>query len=68
MTNKFNFFCWAFIFTILSVVYSLIAKNTLPNSDVISSFREARDILNGNILLSGWKLSTVSFYFTEIIP
>ncbi|HEO9230461.1 TPA: hypothetical protein QIF78_004641, partial [Escherichia coli] len=68
MSKKLELLYWLATFIVLSIIYSMIAKNIIPNSDVISSFREARDITEGNIFLSGWDLSTVSFYFTEIIP
>ena len=68
MSKKLELLYWLATFIVLSIIYSMIAKNIIPNSDVMSSFREARDITEGNIFLSGWDLSTVSFYFTEIIP
>ncbi|MEG8204642.1 hypothetical protein L2D20_02785, partial [Escherichia coli] len=67
MSKKLELLYWLATFIVLSIIYSMIAKNIIPNSDVMSSFREARDITEGNIFLSGWDLSTVSFYFTEII-
>lgn len=68
MSKKLELLYWLATFIVLSIIYSMIAKNIIPNSDVMSSFREARDITEGNIFLSGWDLSTISFYFTEIIP
>ncbi|HAO7519625.1 TPA: hypothetical protein KMV82_002267, partial [Escherichia coli] len=64
MSKKLELLYWLATFIVLSIIYSMIAKNIIPNSDVMSSFREARDITEGNIFLSGWDLSTVSFYFT----
>ncbi|HFM5314382.1 TPA: hypothetical protein ACG6F6_000308, partial [Escherichia coli] len=62
MSKKLELLYWLATFIVLSIIYSMIAKNIIPNSDVMSSFREARDITEGNIFLSGWDLSTVSFY------
>ena len=56
------------IFLALSVLYSCFATQVPLNSDAASALLEAQDIAAGNILLSGWNLSTVSFYFTEILP
>ncbi|EBC4638595.1 hypothetical protein C2O12_06015 [Salmonella enterica] len=44
-----------------------ISFNNPVTSDGASLFLEAKDMADGNILLRGWTLSTVSFYFTETI-
>lgn len=44
-----------------------ISFNNPVASDGASLFLEAKDMAEGNILLRGWTLSTVSFYFTEAI-
>ncbi|HBZ4943404.1 TPA: hypothetical protein MJS51_003853 [Salmonella enterica subsp. enterica serovar Choleraesuis] len=44
-----------------------ISFNNPVTSDGASLFLEAKDMAAGNILLRGWTLSTVSFYFTEAI-
>lgn len=44
-----------------------ISFNNPVTSDGASLFLEAKDMADGNILLRGWTLSTVSFYFTEAI-
>lgn len=55
-------------FIALSVLYSCFATQVPLNSDAASALLEAQDIAAGNLLLSGWNLSTVSFYFTEVLP
>lgn len=42
------------------------AIHTPANSDYASIILEAKQIYEGNVFLSGWHLSTVSFYTTEI--
>ncbi|EDW3847806.1 hypothetical protein YL26_004965, partial [Salmonella enterica subsp. enterica serovar Hadar] len=39
----------------------------IPSSDSMSGILEAADIANGNITLKGWYLSTVTFYFTDLV-
>lgn len=56
------------MFVALSAFYSGIALQFEANSDSASMFLQAIDMARGNILLRGWNLSTVSFYFTEIAP
>ncbi len=55
------------IFALMCSFYFRIAQRIDINSDMASGIVEAMDMTKGNILLSGWSLSTVSFYFTEII-
>lgn len=56
------------IFIVLSFMISLSSSLQFTiNSDAASMFREAIDISKGNILLRGWTLSTVPFYFTDTI-
>jgi len=52
----------------LSVLYACYATQVPLNSDAAAALLEAREVAAGNLLLSGWNLSTVSFYFTEILP
>lgn len=57
------------LFIVLSLVYTGISIKNGYNvhSDAASIILETQDILEGNILLSGWNLSTVSFYTTDIL-
>ncbi|MEJ4011489.1 hypothetical protein RPM93_07520 [Salmonella enterica subsp. enterica serovar Oranienburg] len=59
------------LYSIFSIcVFALclyISFNNPVTSDGASLFLEAKDMADGNILLRGWTLSTVSFYFTEAI-
>ncbi|EBZ0941175.1 hypothetical protein D7O10_10090 [Salmonella enterica subsp. enterica serovar Braenderup] len=59
------------LYSIFSIcVFALclyISFNNPITSDGASLFLEAKDMADGNILLRGWTLSTVSFYFTEAI-
>jgi hypothetical protein len=54
-------------FIVLFFIYAKISKGILPSSDAVSGLLEGKDLASGNITLSGWYLSTVSFYFTDII-
>ncbi|EIQ9623720.1 hypothetical protein LWD69_000219, partial [Escherichia coli] len=54
-------------FIFLTFFYASISKQILPSSDAVSGLLEGKDIADGNWTLSGWYLSTVSFYFTDII-
>jgi len=55
-------------FIALSILYACFATQVPLNSDAASALLEARDAAAGNLLLKGWNLSTVSFYFTEVLP
>ncbi|OXM14214.1 hypothetical protein [Paenibacillus herberti] len=56
-----------FLFSIMMFLYYLFhAIQTPANSDFAAIILEARSIYEGNIFLSGWALSTVSFYTTDI--
>lgn len=56
-----------FLFVIVMFLYYLFHAIQVPtNSDYASIILEAKSIYEGNIFLSGWNLSTVSFYTTEI--
>ncbi|PNK88259.1 hypothetical protein CEQ31_000255 [Serratia odorifera] len=54
-------------FIVLTSFYAYISSQILPSSDAVSGLLEGNDMANGNWTLSGWHLSTVSFYFTDII-
>ena len=57
-----------YLFSLLTVFYFFyVFRNTII-SDPASFFLEAKDIAAGNWALVGWSLSTVNFYFTEMIP
>lgn len=55
-------------FAVLSYVYMRVAMRVPVNSDGAAALLIARDIAEGNVFLQGWSLSTVSFYFTELVP
>ena len=55
-----------FLFCCLSVFFVSVALHLPYNSDHASILLEAKSILDGNIFLKGWTLSTVSYYTTEI--
>ena len=57
---------WAFLFLVYFGIYLAAALNIPYNSDHASIILEAKAILEGNVLLKGWTLSTVSFYTTEM--
>lgn len=54
-----------FIFT--TYVFIAFSHKFIPSSDSMSGILEAADIANGNVTLKGWYLSTVNFYFTDLI-
>jgi hypothetical protein len=55
------------LFAIIMFLYCLgHAIQTPANSDYSSIILEANSIYEGNIFLSGWNLSTVSYYTTDI--
>jgi hypothetical protein len=47
-------------------VYLRLASTRAVNSDGASQALQAWDMLHGNLLLTGWKTSDVSFYTTEL--
>ena len=50
------------------VLYHFLSLNIYPtNTDGATALLIGKDISDGNILLKGWLLSTVPFYFTEAI-
>ncbi|EPL3245935.1 hypothetical protein ACTLHX_001864 [Enterobacter hormaechei] len=52
---------------LLAIFYASLSRNILPSSDAVSVMLEGKDVASGNLGLAGWYLSTVSFYFTEVI-
>lgn len=54
-------------FAAMYAVYYRISQRIPINSDMASGLLEAMDVARGNIFLKGWSLSTVSFYFTDIV-
>jgi hypothetical protein len=50
----------------LFVCYYLQSRSYGVNSDAAGQALQAWDMLHGNVLLSGWSLSDVSFYTTEL--
>jgi hypothetical protein len=57
----------ALLAMILFFIYYHMSMRIEINSDMASGILEARDIASGNLMLKGWNLSTVPFYFTELI-
>jgi hypothetical protein len=57
---------WAVAGLILFLCYWRLSRTALINSDGASNALQAWDMLHGNLLLHGWKLSDVSFYTTEL--
>jgi hypothetical protein len=57
---------WAAAAIILFVCYWRLSWTAIVNSDGASNALQAWDMLHGNLLLHGWKLSDVSFYTTEL--
>lgn len=55
-------------FVVLSGFYMSLAATLPLNSDSVSAVLEAQDILQGNVLLHSWDLSTEPYYVTEILP
>ncbi|MFP1783992.1 hypothetical protein [Lonsdalea quercina] len=51
----------------MSLIYYKISQRININSDMASGFLAASDLSKGNIYLKGWSLSTVPFYFTELV-
>lgn len=67
MIKKNSIIGWASLI-ILSIVYYLYVYKSSISSDQAAFFLEAKDLASGNITLNGWNLSTVNFYFTEMVP
>ena len=51
---------------VLFLCYWRLSQTAVVNSDGASNALQAWDMLHGNLLLHGWKLSDVSFYTTEL--
>ncbi|EIP6817343.1 putative membrane protein [Escherichia coli 1-110-08_S3_C1] len=66
MTRRFKLLLFI-SFIILVAMNCYIGYGYTPSSDQASGVIISHDIANGNILLSGWFLSTVTFYFTDLI-
>jgi hypothetical protein len=57
---------WVAAGLVLFVCYWRLSRTVVVNSDGASNALQAWDMLHGNLLLHGWKLSDVSFYTTEL--
>ena len=57
---------WMVAGLILFVCYLRLSRTAVVNSDGAGNALQAWDMLHGNLLLHGWKLSDVSFYTTEL--
>lgn len=58
---------WGLGFGVLLLAYLRASFNVPKNADCASILLEAQSILEGNLPLSGWWLSTVNYYFTDIL-
>jgi hypothetical protein len=47
--------------------YLRLSGTYAENSDMANTLLMGRDLLNGNLLLHGWRMSDVSFYPTELV-
>jgi hypothetical protein len=52
---------------LLFTAYLLISRQLGVNSDGASNALQAREMLDGNLLLSGWTVTDVSFYTNELL-
>jgi hypothetical protein len=57
---------WAVAAVTCFAVYLRLARTTAVNSDGAAQVLQAWDMLHGNLLLSGWNTTDVSFYTTEV--
>ncbi|HCW3120950.1 TPA: hypothetical protein OXC77_003795 [Enterobacter roggenkampii] len=55
------------VFILTSYVFIAFSHKFIPSSDSMSGILESADIAYGNLTLKGWYLSTVNFYFTDLI-
>ncbi len=55
------------VLLLLFCFYFWLSENLGANSDNMSSLLIARDLVDGNLRLHGWTLSTQSYLFTNII-
>ncbi|MBS6077515.1 MAG: hypothetical protein KIB03_21960 [Citrobacter freundii] len=55
------------IFIVSSYIFISFSHQFAPSSDSMSGVLEAVDMAAGNWTLKGWYLSTVTFYFTDLI-
>lgn len=69
MNNKITikYFLGLALFIFMTIIYYRISQRIPINSDTASGIIEGFDISNGNFLLKNWSLSTVPFYFTDLI-
>jgi hypothetical protein len=58
--------CAVFIAAGLFIAYLRVSGTGAENSDEANILLMASDMLHGNVMLSGWMLSDVSFYTTEL--
>ncbi|WP_433045465.1 hypothetical protein [Dactylosporangium sp. CS-033363] len=64
------FVVWGLLASAVAVLllgYLRIARANATNADGAANALQAADILHGNVLLSGWSLSDVSFFPTELL-
>ena len=57
---------WAAVGVVLFLCYLRVSRTAGVDSDGASNVLQAWDMLHGNPLLRGWRLSDVSFYTTEL--
>jgi hypothetical protein len=61
-----SFGAWVLAAVAGFAVYLRLAQTRAVNSDGASQALQAWDLLHGNLLLRGWRLTDVAFYTTEI--
>ncbi|MES2463605.1 MAG: hypothetical protein V4671_23775 [Armatimonadota bacterium] len=57
----------ALAFVLLLTMYRYTSRYYSINSDIANAILEAQDVLNGNVFLSHWYLTTVTFYTTDVL-
>jgi len=58
--------CAVVVATGLFIAYLRVSRTGAENSDEANILLMAADMLHGNVMLSGWMMSDVSFYTTEL--
>jgi hypothetical protein len=57
---------WTVVGAVLFTCYLHLSRTAAVDSDGAANALQAWDMLHGNLLLRGWRLSDVSFYTTEL--
>lgn len=67
LQKSWKYLTYPLLFIALFFIYLHISYNTGYNSDSASVIIQAKEMAEGNWLLKGWTLSTVTFYFTDAL-